>query len=95
MRLTRVLPEGLIKEGVSSVVSEIFFSEPELSAVFLDEVDVVSALSKPVVLTDDVVCSEAFGVVCPPQPNSITVNAQSTIIFLTIILIAPFTLLKV
>ena len=94
MRLIRVLPEGLIKEGVSSVVSEIFFSEPELSAGFLDEADVVSALSKPVVLTDDVVCSEAFGAVCPPQPNSIMVNAQSKIIFLTIILIAPFTLLK-
>lgn len=94
MRLIRVLPEGLIKEGVSSVVSEVFFSEPELFAVFLDEADVVTELSKSVVLADDVVCNEAFGVVCPLQPNNITVNAQSTIIFLTIILIAPFTLLK-
>ena len=94
MRLTRVLPEGLIKEGVSSVISELFFPELELSAVFLEEAEVVSALSKPVVLTDDAVCEEAFGAVCPPQPKSIIVNAQSAIIFLTIILISPFTLLK-
>ena len=94
MRLIRVLPEGLIKEGVSSVVLEIFCSEPELADVFLDEADVVSALSNPVVLTDDAACEEAFGAVCPPQPNSIIVNAQSTIIFLTIILTLPFTLLK-
>ena len=94
MRLIRVLPEGLIKEGASSVISEIFFPELELSSVFLDEADVVSALSKPVVFTDDTVCNEAFGAVCPPQPISIIVNAQSTIIFLTIILISPFTLLK-
>ena len=94
MRLIRVLPEGLIKEGESSVTSEIFFPELELSAVFLEEAEVVSALSKPVVLTDDAVCEEAFGAVCPPQPKSIIVNAQSAIIFLTIILISPFTLLK-
>ena len=94
MRLIRVLPEGLIKEGASSVISEIFFPELELPAGFLDEADVVTALSKPVVLTDDVMCDEAFGAVCPPQPNSIIVNAQSTIIFLTIILHIPFTLLK-
>ena len=94
MRLIRVLPEGLIKEGASSVVSEIFFSEPELSAAFLDEADVVSALSKLLVLRDDAVCNEAFGAVCPPQPNSIIVNAQSAIIFLIIILTLPFTLLK-
>ena len=94
MRLIRVLPEGLIKEGILSVISELFFPELELSAVFLDEADVVSALSKPVVLTDDAACEEAFGAVCPPQPNSIIVNAQSAIIFLTIILISPFTLLK-
>ena len=94
MRLIRVLPEGLIKEGASSVILEIFFPELELSSVFLDEADVVSALSKLLVFRDDAVCNEAFGAVCPPQPNSITVNAQSTIIFLTIILIAPFTLLK-
>ena len=94
MRLTRVLPEGLIKEGILSVISELFFPELELSAVFLEEADIVSALSKPVVLTDDAVCSEAFGTACPPQPNSIIVNAQSTIIFLTIILTIPFTLLK-
>ena len=94
MRLIRVLPEGLIKEGESSVTSEIFFPELELSAVFLEEAEVVSALSKPVVLKDDAACEEAFGAVCPPQPKSIIVNAQSTIIFLTIILISPFTLLK-
>lgn len=94
MRLIRVLPEGLIKEGILSVISELFFPELELSAVFLEEAEVVSALSKPVVFTDDTVCSEAFGAVCPPQPKSIIVNAQSTIIFLTIILISPFTLLK-
>ena len=94
MRLIRVLPEGLIKEGASSVISEIFFPKLELPAGFLDEADVVTELSKPVVLTDDAVCSEAFGAVCPPQPNSIIVNAQSAIIFLFIILTLPFTLLK-